>query len=149
MENILFQIRLTGVLIEENRLLLVKQKLKDGREWSLPGGRLEHGETIAEGMAREIKEETGLEVRVKKLLYVCDKQDAVPPLIHMTFLLEKLGGTLTLPTNAFDKNPISDVQFVQIKELSAYGFSKKFQTLAEKGFPGSGSYMGAKANIGL
>ena len=41
-----FQIRVTGVLVENGAILLVKQRLSKDRAWSLPGGRLEQGETI-------------------------------------------------------------------------------------------------------
>lgn len=37
-----FQIRVTGILIHQGKILIVKQKLSDKRLWSLPGGRLEH-----------------------------------------------------------------------------------------------------------
>ena len=35
----LFTIRVTGILIENNEILLVKQRLSDKRNWSLPGGK--------------------------------------------------------------------------------------------------------------
>ena len=82
-----FQVRVTGVLLEEGSLLLVKQRLSDNRGWSLPGGRLEQGETLGQGVCREIEEETGLQVRVQKLLYVCDVEQSQHSLLHVTFLL--------------------------------------------------------------
>lgn len=72
-DKILFQIRLKGVLVENEKILLVKQKVSSERSWSLPGGRLEHGEPLEQGIIREIYEETGLNVKVEKLLYVCEK----------------------------------------------------------------------------
>lgn len=95
MENVM-QVRVTGILIEGEKLLLVKQKVAN-RNWSLPGGRVENGEMLEEAMIREMREETGLEVKIKKLLYVCDKPDASPSLLHITFLLEKLTGKLCYP----------------------------------------------------
>lgn len=104
---------------------------------------------LEEAMIREMREETGLEVKIKKLLYVCDKPDASPSLLHIKFLLEKITGEITLPLNEFDHNPIHDVQMVPIKDLSHYGFSETFITLISEGFSNAGSYQGLKQNIGL
>ncbi|MES5865540.1 NUDIX domain-containing protein [Bacillus cereus group sp. RP32] len=147
MESVM-QVRVTGILIEHEKVLLVKQKVAN-RNWSLPGGRVENGETLEEAIIREMREETGLEVKIKKLLYVCDKPDASPSLLHITFLLERIEGEITLPSNEFDHNPIQDVQMVPIKDLSQYGFSETFITLISEGFASAGSYQGLKQNIGL
>jgi ADP-ribose pyrophosphatase YjhB (NUDIX family) len=147
--NTLFQIRLTGVLIEDEKILLVNQKVSRDRSWSLPGGRFEHGETLEQGIIREMYEETGLSVRVKKLLYICEKPDAVPPLLHITFELERVGGEIKLPTNEFDENPIHDVRMVDVGDLTDYGFTEYFRDIVIHGFPDSGSYKGLKSEIGL
>jgi ADP-ribose pyrophosphatase YjhB (NUDIX family) len=147
--NNCFQIRVTGILIERGKILLVKQRVTPGRAWSLPGGRLENGETLEQGVVREVLEETGLSANVVKLLYLCDKPDASPPILHITFLLERESGKITLPTNEYDSNPIQDVQMVYIKELTKYGFSEKFKDIVLNEFPNSGSYVGLKENIGL
>src|SRR5260370_34232078 len=63
-----------GVVIEGGRTLLIcrgNEPLK-GR-WSIPGGTLELGETLVEGVARELLEETGLEVRVGPLIEVFER----------------------------------------------------------------------------
>ena len=145
----LFTIRVTGVLIENNDILLVKQKLSDKRDWSLPGGKLERGETIQQGIVHEMKEETGLDVEVDCLLYLCDVSKSGNTLIHISFLLKRVGGNITLPTNEFDENPINDVQFVAISNLVQYGFSEKFIDLINNNFPNKGNYVGDKRNIGL
>ncbi|MDI6507767.1 NUDIX hydrolase [Bacillus wiedmannii] len=147
MESVM-QVRVTGILIEDEKVLLVKQKVAN-RNWSLPGGRVENGETLEEAMIREMREETGLEVKIKNLLYVCDKPDASPSLLHITFLLERIEGEITLPSNEFDYNPIQDVQMVPIKDLSQYGFTETFITLISEGFASAWSYQGLKQNIGL
>ena len=96
-----------------------------------------------------MKEETGLDVSVEKLLYVCDVPSTAYSLIHMTFLLKREGGTIQLPTNEFDENPIADVKFVPLETLMDYGFSKKFMELVKDGFKDAGNYMGDKSAIGL
>lgn len=148
MHDQLFHTRLTGILIIDGKILIVKQTLLN-RDWSLPGGRLQRGETISEGVVREIWEETGITTEIIKLLYVCDYLDVVPPVIHITFLLRKIGGAIVLPTNEFDENPISDVKFVDIGDLVDYGFSELFRDIVKSDFPNSGSYAGPKTNIGL
>jgi mutator protein MutT len=52
---------------EDGRHLLIKQShLKpNGGKWRHPGGRFEEGETPAQGVLREVREEVGLEVRLK------------------------------------------------------------------------------------
>src|SRR6266446_7320429 len=63
-----------GVVVEGGRALLIRR----GNEplmgqWSIPGGTLELGETLREGTARELTEETGLEVRVMEMIEVFER----------------------------------------------------------------------------
>ena len=59
---------MTGIVIEDGRLLLLNQDTPNtGRSWSLPGGKLEEGETLAGALVREMKEETGLDVEPGRL----------------------------------------------------------------------------------
>lgn len=144
-----FNIRVTGILIEDNKILLVKPKVSDKRNWSLPGGKLEQGETIEQGIIREMKEETGLDVEIVRLLYLCDVAASDNTLLHITSLLKRIDGNIELPTNEFESNPICDVAFVPVSDLSKYGFNEKFLELAENRFVCSGIYAGDKTNIGL
>lgn len=144
-----FNIRVTGILIETNKILLVKQKISDKRNWSLPGGKLEQGETIEQGIIREMKEETGLDVEIVKLLYLCDVSTSGNTILHISLLLKRTDGEIKLPTNEFEENPISDIKFVPIAYLEEYGFNKRFVELAKNNFADSGAYAGDKTNIGL
>jgi ADP-ribose pyrophosphatase YjhB (NUDIX family) len=58
-------------VFRDNRILLVHEATD--KRWSVPGGWADVGESAAEVAAREVREESGYEVRVTKLLGVCDK----------------------------------------------------------------------------
>ena len=148
-QDYIFNVRITGILIENNKILLVQQKLSDKRNWSLPGGRLERGETLSQGLIREMKEETGLDVELVRMLYVCDVASSSNTILHITFLIKRVGGEIELPSNEFDENPIYDVKFVPVSELAQYGFSEKFMQVINDGFSNAGNYVGDKMNIGL
>ena len=63
-----------GVVVSGARALLVLRGTEPGRgEWTIPGGLLEAGETLKEGVARELREETGLAVRVVELIEVLER----------------------------------------------------------------------------
>lgn len=63
-----------GVVVHRNRVLLIRRRGEPLKgEWSIPGGVLELGEELAEGVRRELKEETGLEVEPLEVLVVFDR----------------------------------------------------------------------------
>jgi len=141
------QVRVTGIVLKNESILLVKQEVNKNRKWSLPGGRVEPNETLNVAIKRELFEETGLSVEIERFLYLCEKPKA--NLLHITFLCKNINGKIKLPTKEFDSNPITDVRFVKVSSIQKYGFSDKFQLIVEKGFPNSGNYIGLKEKIGL
>lgn len=57
------QVCVGAVVIDGSQILLIQRgRPPEAGRWSLPGGRVEHGETLAEAVVREVREETGLEV---------------------------------------------------------------------------------------
>jgi len=98
----------------DGRLLLVRRRYAPSAgRWSLPGGRVEAGETAAAAAAREVREETGLVVDVGPLLgrtqlagpggstYVVDD-----------FMCAPVGGTLAAGSDA------SEARWVSVEELA-------------------------------
>src|SRR5256884_5634431 len=64
-----------GVVIDQGRTLLIRRGSEPLLgEWSIPGGTLELGESLEEGVARELLEETGIEVRVLELIELLDRK---------------------------------------------------------------------------
>src|SRR5579883_495749 len=68
-----------GVVINQGRALLVKRARQPALgEWTIPGGLLEVGETLVQGVERELREETGLIVRVVELIEALERIFADP-----------------------------------------------------------------------
>jgi ADP-ribose pyrophosphatase YjhB (NUDIX family) len=65
-----------AVIFKENKILLRQEK--DGK-WSLPGGWAEIGQSPEENIIREVKEETGIQCEVEKLLKISDRNIEHPP----------------------------------------------------------------------
>ena len=66
-DNYIFDVRTVGVLVKDGKILV--QRDKDGNEYALPGGHIKLGETTADGLVREYKEETGADIRSLRLLW--------------------------------------------------------------------------------
>lgn len=66
------KIDLRGVVFRDGEILLVQEKL-DNNLWTLPGGWADVGESAAEGVVREVYEESGYRTRAAKLLALYDR----------------------------------------------------------------------------
>src|SRR5512146_2999877 len=63
-----------GVVIRGSRVLLIQRGTEPLRgEWSIAGGMLELGESLTDGVRREVREETGLRVRPMESIAVVDR----------------------------------------------------------------------------
>jgi 8-oxo-dGTP pyrophosphatase MutT (NUDIX family) len=86
----------TAVLDGEGRLLLVQRR--DNKLWAMPGGWADVGDTPAVMAAREVWEETGLHIRVERLLGLYDSRARrfghPHHLYHVVFLGSPSGGTM-------------------------------------------------------
>ena len=63
------RVRAVAIVVRGEQILLM-HRVNYGKEyWVFPGGGVEAGETVEQAVARELREETSMEVRVEKLLY--------------------------------------------------------------------------------
>jgi 8-oxo-dGTP diphosphatase len=95
-----------GAVITDSRgrLLLIKRGHEPGAGlWSLPGGRIEPGETDAEALIREMLEETGLTVEPGRLLGLVQRPGAGGDVIDIRdYTATVIGGTLRAGDDAAD-----------------------------------------------
>ena len=131
-----------GVIIDQGRTLLIRRGSEPLLgEWSIPGGTLELGESLQEGVARELLEETGIEVRVLDLIEVFDRiflEDGATgpeakrrPRFHFVivdFLCERLGGE---PRAGSD---VTDVAFAREGELAQFHLTETATRVLKKAF---------------
>jgi 8-oxo-dGTP diphosphatase len=131
-----------GVVIDDDRALLIRRGSEPLLgEWSIPGGTLELGETLEQGVARELLEETGLEVRVIELIEVFDRiyletaagEDAqkTRPRFHyviVDYLCERIGGV------ALAGSDVTEVAFAREDELDKYGLTPTATRILRKAF---------------
>ncbi|WP_131740531.1 NUDIX hydrolase [Actinomadura roseirufa] len=105
------RVRCVGGIVRDGsgRLLMVKRGRPPGAGlWSIPGGRVEPGEGDAAAVARELAEETGLEVAVGRLVGSVDRPgpDGVTYEIH-DYAATVTGGELRAGDDASDVRWVS------------------------------------------
>lgn len=125
-------------MLEDDHILLLDQDTEGDRSWSLPGGKVEPGETIEEALwSARCGRETGLDIRVGNPLYGCDVVKA--HLVHLSFECRRVGGTLEAVKPGADTRSIRAVELVKLADLLSLGFNERFLELARAGWPDAGS----------
>jgi 8-oxo-dGTP diphosphatase len=85
------QVCVGAVAVDDEWLLLVKRRNAPGEgAWSVPGGRVEPGETVGEAVVREVREETGLEALCGPLLGWVERIGDQHHFVILDFLVEVL-----------------------------------------------------------
>jgi ADP-ribose pyrophosphatase YjhB (NUDIX family) len=92
------KIDVRGAVVEDGRVLLVRE-IEDLGRWTMPGGWADVNQSPSENIIREVREEAGLEVTVRKLAAVYDRaRQGHPPhlfnVYRLFFICDVMGGAL-------------------------------------------------------
>ena len=110
-------------------VVLVKRKNEPFKgKWALPGGFVEYGERVEDAAVREAAEETGLEVKLKRLVGVYSEPGRDPRghVVSICYLAEPVGGRLRAASDAtrvkvFKRVPWKNLAFDHAKILKDAG----------------------------
>lgn len=122
-----------AVIVMEGRVVLARRRSPPlaGR-WSLPGGRVELGETLRDAVVRETREETGLAVTAGPIVEVVDRiqRDADGRVqrhyVLVDFLCEPRGGTLEAGSD------VSEVALADPANLGSYRLTREVEAVIRK-----------------
>ncbi|MFB3894976.1 MAG: NUDIX domain-containing protein [bacterium] len=111
----MIRIRIAVIIIQDRKILLVKHHKYEKEYWLLPGGGLEHGETIEFCAKRELKEEANLEIELGDLVLV---NESIPPdkhrhVLNLCYWAKLIGGEIKVGKDGV----LVDAQFVPIDQI--------------------------------
>jgi mutator protein MutT len=127
-----------AVILDGDCVLLVRRGREPLKgEWSIPGGAVESGETLEAAIAREVREETGLDVEVGGVVTVLDRirldadGRAHYHYVLIDFLCRRSAGTAACASDA------DELAWVPVRELERYRLADATVRVIESAAAGS------------
>jgi 8-oxo-dGTP diphosphatase len=112
-------------------LLICRNKAPASGQWSVPGGKLEAGESLTTACAREIREETGITAEIKQIVAIVERRVENFHYVIIDFLAEPVLGTDMQPIAASD---VSAARWVAVAELAHYDLVEGLQEIILRAF---------------
>src|SRR5947208_9951626 len=114
------QLRVAAIIIRQGQILLVEHRKRGQRYWVLPGGRLEGNETLDAALARELREELGLDARIGRLVIVCETLAPDRHVVNLIYQVEI--GEKAEPRLDHSDPVLAGWQWVSVEQLPRLDF---------------------------
>ena len=110
------RIRVAGLVVEENKILLIAHKKKSEIYWLLPGGGVEYQESLDEALKREFIEELGLNVTVGDIALIADsiEPNGKRHIVNIVFWCNVINQSIRLGNEKI----LYDFSFKHVNELA-------------------------------
>ena len=122
-----------AVILKNNKVLLIKRGEEPYKGfWSIPGGKVKFGERIKDALKREVKEETGLDIEIEKLIYILKmmvknkKGEVLFDYLILDFLTRAIGGEIKASSDA------AEIRWISLKKIDSYNLVPTERRMFEK-----------------
>jgi len=117
-ENRSIRIRVSALIVENRKILLIAHKKGNKVYWLTPGGGVDYGETLPAALQRELKEELDVSIEVGDVAFICDTIEPSHKrhILHVFFHCSTVSGDYSIGTdkrlfsfNFFSSNELNDI----------------------------------------
>ncbi|MBI2394634.1 MAG: NUDIX hydrolase [Deltaproteobacteria bacterium] len=116
-------------MVEPDQVVLVQRANPPAQgTWTLPGGKVDRGESLVAAARREVREETGLDVEIGALVEVIEIVSDTHHYVILDYAARPVGGTLMAGDDA------ADVRLVPVAELATYGVTDAVARVVSRAF---------------
>jgi len=113
------RIRSGAFVIKDKKILLFK---RPQGYWYFPEGKIENNETAEHAAIRETKEETGIKIKIKKLLYVHELRKKDHRTIELIYLAKPIGGKFRKGIDPRENKRLVELKYMPLTSISKLDF---------------------------
>lgn len=134
-------VRASVAVVRDQEILLIRHRRRAQVYWVIPGGRVQNFESLDVAAVREIREETGLEVRLGPLVAAFEINDRwTRHVIDLVFVAESFSGSLSVPAGGplvetFDRAEFVDPAALQTLDIRPPQLRPLLEQLASGAWP--------------
>jgi len=143
------KVRVAGIVVKDDKLLLMKHRRRGLSYWAFPGGAVQEFETLPDALTRELREETGFEVKPGRLVYIVETFNPRSQSTHTLnlFYLAELVDQAKVVIERHENGEHLDIaEFVPLNDLAGLELYPEIADVirqsVENGFPVEAKYLG-------